>query len=390
MKIFQNIKNKLAIALLVFLPALGFAQDESQQTTNTVFSNALFNTLLGAIIFLLIIIIALTSVIKNISVSDFIKQKPDSGNNKGTSTLLIIGFSLAAFSSYAEGASAETSNWLIGGLTYGTFFTLVGVILLEIIFLINLIGVIKKLIGPSIVKPDAQVVPKQQEKNIFDKLNASVEIENEAEIMLDHDYDGIKELDNNLPPWWKYGFYITILFAIFYLVHYHISNTGKLQAAEYTEEVKQAEEEIAEYMKNSANNVDENSVKLLTDINELNSGKNVFINNCATCHGNLGEGGVGPNLTDDYWLHGGSIKDVFKTIKYGWPDKGMKSWKEDLSPVQISQLTSFIKTMRGTNPPKAKEKQGELYTEAASISNDSLSVKKDSLNIILRTDSLKH
>lgn len=389
MKNFKNIKDKIAFALLFLLPSLGFSQEEIAQNSNTVFSNALFNTLLGAIIFLLIIIVALTSVIKNISVSEFIKPKPDN-QNKGTTTLLIIGFTLLGLSSYAEGNSSPINNWLIGGLTYGTFFFMSAIILIEIIFIMSLIGIIKKLIKNNVTNVATEsAVVKPKEKTIFDKLNDAIEIENESEIMLDHNYDGIKELDNNLPPWWKYGFYLTIVFAVIYLVHYHISGTGKLQAAEYTEEIKQAETDIAEFMKNSANNVDESSVKLLTDAGELASGKDVFIANCAACHGRLGEGGVGPNLTDDYWIHGGSVKDVFKTIKYGWPDKGMKAWKEDLSPVQISQITSFIKSIRGTNPPKAKEKQGELYTESAVAATDSTTVKADSLNLMIKVDSLK-
>jgi cytochrome c oxidase cbb3-type subunit 3 len=88
--------------------------------------------------------------------------------------------------------------------------------------------------------------------------------------------------------------------------------------------------------------------------------------NCAPCHGNAGEGSVGPNLTDDYWLHGGSVQSIFKTIKYGVPEKGMKSWKEDLSPAQMAQVTSYIKSLRGTNPPNPKEHQGVLYIEEES------------------------
>jgi cytochrome c oxidase cbb3-type subunit III len=124
-----------------------------------------------------------------------------------------------------------------------------------------------------------------------------------------------------------------------------------------------AEEQKAAYLKKSANNVDENSVKVMTDAADLASGEKVFIQNCGACHGKAGEGIVGPNLTDDYWLHGGSIKDVFKTIKYGWPEKGMRSWKDDLSPVQIAQVSSWIKSKHGSNPPNAKAQQGELYKE---------------------------
>ncbi len=163
------------------------------------------------------------------------------------------------------------------------------------------------------------------------------------------------------------------------MIHYHVSKTGPLQAEEYTISIKKAEAEIAEYMKTSANNVDETTVKLLTETSDLAAGKNIFISNCAACHGQSGEGTVGPNLTDDYWIHGGSLQDVFKTIKYGKPDKGMKSWKDDLSPMQIAQLTSFLRTFKGTNPSKPKEKQGELYIETVITPNDSLAKNSNSV-----------
>jgi cytochrome c oxidase cbb3-type subunit 3 len=170
-------------------------------------------------------------------------------------------------------------------------------------------------------------------------------------------------LDNRLPPWWLYGFYISIFFAVIYIWRYHVSHTAPLSVEELQIAMVKADEQKAEYLKKSANNVDENTVKVLTDAGDISGGAKVFTQNCAACHGKAGEGIVGPNLTDDYWLHGGSIKDVFKTIKYGWPEKGMRSWKDDLSPVQIAQVSSYIKSIHGSNPPNAKAQQGELYKE---------------------------
>src|SRR5690606_25602191 len=146
----------------------------------------------------------------------------------------------------------------------------------------------------------------------------------EQTIMLDHDYDGIRELDNVLPPWWKYGFYVTILVAVIYMVVYHVTDSLPLQKAEYEASLKKAEADVAEYMKNASSNVDETSVKMLTDATDLEAGKEIHSMSCVACHGRFGEGGVGPNLTDDYWMHKGGIADIFKSIKYGWPDKGMK------------------------------------------------------------------
>ena len=124
--------------------------------------------------------------------------------------------------------------------------------------------------------------------------------------------------------------------------------------------MKEAEVEKAAYLKKSANNVDENTVKFSSDPAILESGKKIFLTSCAACHGTEGQGTVGPNLTDEYWLHGGSVSSVFKSIKYGWPEKGMKSWKDDFSPVQISQLTSFIQSLQGSKPANSKEPQGTI------------------------------
>jgi cytochrome c oxidase cbb3-type subunit III len=226
---------------------------------------------------------------------------------------------------------------------------------------------------------------KVKSKTILEKINASIDIEEEKDILLDHDYDGIKELDNDLPPWWKYGFYVTIIIAVIYMINFHVSGTGDLQIAEYNKEVAKAKLEVAEYMKTAANNVDETNIKQLEGA-DVEEGKNLFVVNCAACHGKDGQGSVGPNLVDNYWLHGGSLVDVFKSIKYGWIDKGMKAWKDDFSPMQIAQISSFIRTIVGTNPTGAKAPQGDLYqegevpiTDSVIVANDSMVVKKDTL-----------
>ena len=199
-------------------------------------------------------------------------------------------------------------------------------------------------------------------KTFFQKVNQTVPLEQEATLDLKHDYDGIRELDNNVPGWWRYAFYASILFGVVYL--YRMFGNGSIpdQITELHTANTIAEEQKTAYLKNAANNVDEHNVRML-DAAGIAEGSALYAKNCVACHGDKGQGTVGPNLTDDYWLHKGDIKDIFHTIKYGWPEKGMKSWKEDFSPAQIAQLASYVKSLQGTNPPAAKEKQGELYTE---------------------------
>lgn len=370
-------KFNIAICFLAFnLPLMLSAQTAEGETTVSYFSNPLFNTLMLVIIVLAIMVLALSSALKNLMESELYidkLRKVKESKTKVNATAVVIGFTLLSFATNAqEKLAIINDDGRIGGLDQFTFYFLVSVIALELLALGVLFNTFKKILSNTIVAAEGKKAIKT--KSIFDKLNDTVSIEEEETLMLDHDYDGIKELDNNLPPWWKYGFYLTIVIGVIYLINYHVTKSAPLQAEEYAISVKKAQAEVAEYMKKSANNVDETTVKLLSDISDLTIGKDLFIGSCAACHGKLGEGTVGPNLTDDYWLHGGGLKDVFKSIKYGWPDKGMKAWKEDFSPMQIAQLTSYIKTLRGTNPPKAKDKQGELYTEEVVSVTDSTSV----------------
>lgn len=215
---------------------------------------------------------------------------------------------------------------------------------------------------------DPETEEKEDEwlSNILQKLTDATPVDQEEKVATDHEYDGIRELDNNLPPWWLAGFYISILFAVVYLLRYHVFMSAPLQEEEFKIEMAEAEAAKIEYLKNAANLVDESNVEMLTEESRIMAGKEIFMKNCAVCHANDGGGGVGPNFTDAYWLHGNSIADIFKTIKYGVPAKGMISWKEQLNPSQMQEVASFIKTLEGTTPLKAKEPQGELITSGAS------------------------
>ncbi len=218
----------------------------------------------------------------------------------------------------------------------------------------------------------ARYLQKQQEKankryswwkSMYAKLIIGKREKSEEEILLDHDYDGIKELDNNLPPWWLYGFYATIIFAVVYMARYHIFD-GISQDEEYRIEVAEATKAIEEYRKTAKGLVDASTVILLTDIEDLRAGEAVFKTNCAVCHRADGGGGIGPNLTDNYWILGGTIKDVFQVIAEGGrPGKGMISWKQDLKPLEMAQVSSYILSLQDTNPADAKAPEGDLLID---------------------------
>jgi len=188
-----------------------------------------------------------------------------------------------------------------------------------------------------------------------------VPVEKEKDILLDHNYDGIRELDNVLPPWWVAMFWICVFYGFGYLGYYHVWDKGLSSREEYAAEVEYAEAQVAQFLSRQADQVDENNVAIIEDDNKLALGEAVFLANCAACHGQKGEGGIGPNMTDKYWIHGGHINDIFKTIKYGVPAKGMIAWKSQLRPSAIQNVASYILKMHGTNPPNGKEPQGELY-----------------------------
>ncbi|WP_421897843.1 cbb3-type cytochrome c oxidase N-terminal domain-containing protein [Marinoscillum sp.] len=209
---------------------------------------------------------------------------------------------------------------------------------------------------------------------LWHKLNNAVPLEEEATVMTDHSYDGIRELDNKLPPWWLYGFYLTIIISVAYILHFHVLGTGALQDEEYYPEMEAANAEVEMYLASLDNLIDESSVTLLVDPEDIATGKSLFVSKCAACHGQAGEGGVGPNLTDQYWIHGGDMKAIFKTIKYGVPDKGMISWQAQLSPKELQQISSFVYIMEGTDPPNAKEPQGELFEREGNIPQDTVEV----------------
>ncbi len=195
------------------------------------------------------------------------------------------------------------------------------------------------------------------------KINGTtVSVKDENAILLHHDYDGIRELDNHLPPWWVNMFYMTIVFSVVYMLVYHVWDKAPLPAEEYEIAMEKARKEVEVYQQKQGNSIDEKTVQVtLDDSGALSNGKAIFDVNCMACHGLAGEGTVGPNLTDEFWLHGGSVHDVFRTIKYGVPEKGMISWQSLIKPKDMQDVTNYILSLQGSNPANAKAPEGEKY-----------------------------
>jgi cytochrome c oxidase cbb3-type subunit 3 len=207
-------------------------------------------------------------------------------------------------------------------------------------------------------------------KNLIKMLTKSVPIEDEGQLLLDHDYDGIKELDNNLPPWWVYLFYGCVIFAVVYLVRFEIMGADN-QEMELKKEMAQAQIDIAEYKKTAPDLMDEKTVTLLTDPADLAAGKAIFTTNCVACHRADAGGQIGPNLTDDKWILGGGIKNVFHTLVNGGRDgKGMISWKGTLKPKQMQEVASYVLSLKGSNPKDPKAPEGEIWVDENATKTD--------------------
>lgn len=335
-------------------------------------ANPLAQVLVVIIAVLLLAIALLSHVVlgaAEMKMKEFREKRKSDAQPK---VLMVIVFLLTSSFAFAadEPASSAPVSSTISGLSSTAFYSLISVVGVELLVLLWLLYHLKSLLA----KEKPVVIRAEKESAIarwWTKANNFKPVQEEATIDLGHDYDGIRELDNRLPPWWLYGFYICIIFAGIYLWRYHVTHTAPSSLEELAAVMKKAEADKENYLKKAANNVNENTVTYLSDATALEAGKKIFVTACAACHAADGGGLVGPNLVDEYWLHGGSVSDIFKSIKYGWPEKGMKSWKDDYSPAQIAQLASYIKSLKGTRPATAKEPQGEIYKEQ-SVAVDSL------------------
>lgn len=321
----------------------------------------LFYFLLGAIVFQLIAILVMTYSTKTIIAYKNEKDRKNGGMVKMIVLAVIMGGIAMTNQSLAltfiEAGEAPDMPWLL--VEDSDIYVLVAVNVVLLFALLHFRKLFLEIV--QIIRPErAERMSKRRQRRMNKILTDAVPIEEEHTILMHHEYDGIKELDNNLPPWWVWGFYATIAFAVVYLFHYHILGTGDLQAVAYEKSIVQAEAETKAYLEKMAMNVDENTVTLLTDDQALSAGKTLFETNCVTCHNPKGEGNqIGPNLTDNYWIYGFDIKEVFITVKYGRPN-GMPEHNSKLNPVQLQQVSSFILSLP---PADGREPQGELIEQ---------------------------
>jgi cytochrome c oxidase cbb3-type subunit 3 len=264
-------------------------------------------------------------------------------------------------------AEASTSIWDDPLLTFyvvvGFIFMLAILVLLVAVYMLRVLNYMNQQAAQE--RAERLGIPYVPEPTFWEKLwqqsNDFVPVEKEASITLDHNYDGIKELDNHLPPWWTGLFLGTIAFAIVYLLFYHVFNTLPSQQAEYDTEVAIAQEQLKKLQAaNPVAAIDETNVETTTDALALAEGKQIFLNTCASCHRKDGGGDIGPNLTDDYWKHGGTVKDIFKTVRHGVQGTNMIAWEGVISPEKMKNVSSYVLTLRGTNPANPKKPEGDL------------------------------
>jgi cytochrome c oxidase cbb3-type subunit III len=280
--------------------------------------------------------------------------------------------SIAGFSQEAASSNSMTALYALGALV---FIVLLLVIMVAILLLRSFNTLVEQTLKEKAKALGVAYVPQPSFwTKLSQKLNASVPVEQEKDIDLGHNYDGIRELDNHLPPWWKWLFYSTIVWAVIYLVVYHVSSSLPLSIGEYQDELAAADVEKKRFLASQPQmSIDLDKLEYTADAEILARGEKVYMINCVPCHRNDGGGNtIGPNLTDNYWLHGGAVKNVFSTVNTGFVEKGMPAWGKTMSQGDVRDVTFFVLSLQGTKPADPKGPQGELMEQKVEQKSDSL------------------
>jgi cytochrome c oxidase cbb3-type subunit III len=280
--------------------------------------------------------------------------------------------SITGFSQEEASSNSMTALYALGALV---FIVLLLVIMVAILLLRSFNTLVEQTLKEKAKALGVAYVPQPSFwTKLSQKLNASVPVEQEKDIDLGHSYDGIRELDNHLPPWWKWLFYATIVWAVIYLVVYHVSSSLPLSIGEYQDELAAADLEKKKFLASQPQMaIDLDKLEYTADAEVLARGEKVYMINCVPCHRNDGGGNtIGPNLTDNYWLHGGAAKNVFSTVNDGFVEKGMPAWGKTMSQGDVRDVTFFVLSLQGTKPADPKGPQGEPMEEKVEQKSDSL------------------
>jgi cytochrome c oxidase cbb3-type subunit 3 len=359
--IFEYIENPPAAPVAVGIDTTAVASEVVK--VDYKYNLSVFNWLLFLTVILVIVIIVLSGSIIVFVKSDYFKQKvAEKSNGTMIAILLTTGALFTSFNSSAltfirAGEGEKDGPWLLV-----ENMDLIGLLIINIV-LMFVVVYLRSLFNQMVAmtKKEAELAAEQPVvAETFTKINAiltdAVPIEEEYKILMDHEYDGIQELDNNLPPWWVWGFVACIIFAFVYIINYHVLGVSDLQIEAYEKEMDKAQKDIDAYLSKMAMNVDETNATLMTEKSDLAAGKTIFDNNCTICHKAKGEGDVGPNLTDKTWVYGYDVKDIFYSVKKGRP-AGMPEHASKLNPIQIQQVSSYVLSLPKT---KGKDAQGTI------------------------------
>ena len=341
---------------------------------------ALIYALVAVAVIQVVFILSLSSIMRTMGTGAWASRGRGVARASILAPLLAIAANANA-QAYSGGDGAMSGYHLFWWLLCANIF-----LFMLILFQVNLLrGMIKGVAGETRSVISVAPAGPTWDQRLLRRLTRQVTVEKEQDILMHHEYDGIRELDNVLPPWWVWLFYGTIAWSVVYLFNVHVIDIWPDQKTEYRDEMAQSAADVAAYKATLGNIVDENTVTLSTDEGVLSSGKALFTQYCTPCHGADAAGSetsVGPNLTDAFWLHGGGVKNVFKTINYGVPAKGMISWKSQLKPAEIAALSSYIISLQGKGPATQKAPQGELWKDEAAP-GDSLSVPGDTVRVAM-------
>ena len=357
--------NKIVFALLTFVfifscpfvfgqdaeAAVSVVRDKPMYEKFGMTPTQLFGLMVTFTLLLVGFVFSLASSVKNI-----LEFKKSNMKNGPKIILALIGLGLSSGSFAATGSEIPTTSYTFS-FSDEAFWAFLSFDIILVFIILYLKGIIKD-VAAEYTEPRSIIFFKNLNKTLTD----AIPIEEEGSILLDHDYDGIKELDNNLPPWWKYGFYVTIVWAIGYLFYYQILEIGHLQAAEYQAEMEAGDRADAEYKAAHPELITADNVVLLEDPSSIAQGKSVYTTYCFSCHMEGGKGGIGPNLTDKNWIYDGDIKGVFTTITNG-AKNGMVAWKEFIPADDIQAVASYILQLEYQAPPIGKAPQGDKIFE---------------------------